>query len=348
VAEYEYVMRTGDIEQLRGVKARMVELLGLMAKDLDSRNVYAGKGKPFVDWSKGFSGESPEARRAVHFEYLYAFRKAALLFEELRDDADRDKCKAIAEAMGVAASKYLEDADGSFGDRWETNAIYYLADVRWPLKVPNSGVVWPILRRATTGRKPTDVITPYYGSYLLQALAGIGGSYDGLQWTKSYWGGMLDNGATSFWEAWDPAWAGDDPHAKLEADDKVGYNASLAHGWSSGPAAWLLEQVLGVKAYWRDGHSGILVKPDLGGLQWVKGSVATPMGAVKVEASEKRILVVVPAEMQSGIHLPMGNWTCKGVKIDMGAPGQNGITLMANGEWLVDLPHGGQYEFLKQ
>jgi hypothetical protein len=55
VAEYEYFDRTGDMEQLRSVKTRMVELLGLMEKELDERKVYAGKGKPFVDWSRGFS-----------------------------------------------------------------------------------------------------------------------------------------------------------------------------------------------------------------------------------------------------------------------------------------------------
>jgi len=153
---------------------------------------------------------------------------------------------------------------------------------------------------------------------------------------------MLDNGATSFWEAWDPAWTGTDPHAKLEADDKVGYNASLAHGWSSGPAAFLLEDVLGVKLTERT----VEVHPKLAGLAWVKGSMATPLGALRVEASGDRILVVIPEAMKSGVVLPMGNWTMNGVKVvPMSTPG---VLLFGNGETLVNEEHGGRFEFVKQ
>jgi len=197
------------------------------------------------------------------------------------------------------------------------------------------------------GRKPTDVITPYYGNYMLEAMSTMfwyahDGEAMALQWMKSYWGGMLDNGATSFWEAWDPAWTGTDPHAKLEADDKVGYNASLAHGWSSGPAAFLLEDVLGVKLTERT----VEVHPKLAGLAWVKGSMATPLGALRVEASGDRILVVIPEAMKSGVVLPMGNWTMNGVKVvPMSTPG---VLLFGNGETLVNEEHGGRFEFVKQ
>ena len=346
VAEYEYIERTGDLDQLRGVRTRLEQLLALMARDLDSRNVYAGKGKPFVDWSHGFSTDTPESRRAVHFEYLLAFRKAALLFALLNDTPARNRANTLADAMALAASRFLEDPDGSFGDRWQTNAIAYLADLRWPLKVPDTSIIWPMLKRTVTGRKPTDVITPYYGSYLLETLARIGGGYEALTWMKQFWGGMIDNGATSFWEAWDPAWAGDDPHAKLEADDKVGYNASLAHGWSSGPAAFLLEDILGIKPA-EPGYARVQITPRLASLQWMKGAMATPFGAVKVEVSDTRILTVLPNGMRGGVLLPMGTWTMNGVSLDPTRSSTN-VTLLGNGELQVTLQQGGTYEFLKQ
>jgi alpha-L-rhamnosidase len=343
VAEYEYFIRTGDMEQLKQVKQRMVELLELMAKELDSRSVYVGAsgGKPFVDWSKGFSGDSAEARRAVHFEYVLAFKRAALMMSDLGDQAGSDRYKKLAEAMEIGASKYLEDTDGSFGDRWETNAIFTLAVLRWPHKVPDSGVMWPALKRTVTGRKPGDVITPYYGDYLLQAMAWFSVN-DALQWMKNYWGGMLDNGATSFWEAWDPAWAGDDAHAKLEADDKVGYNASLSHGWSSGPAVFLLEEVLGVKTV-SPGYLMVQITPRLAGLQWMKGAVATPLGAVKVEASERRVVVEIPAGMKGEVHLSSGAWQHDGKKL----AGQVGTTQLDDGSLVVDMTDAGRYEFVR-
>lgn len=338
VAEWEYVVRTGDLEQLRGVTARMLQLLEVMRKDLDERNVYAGKGKPFVDWSKGFSTDTPEARKGVHFEYLYAFHKAEELFAMMHDDANCGRYKALAEAMTQAATTNLADQDGMFGDRWQTNAMACLADAVWPLKTPPSGPLWPIFGKANAERRPYDVITPYYGSYLLKAMSEVGHESDALAWMKSYWGGMLDNGATSFWEAWDPAWAGSDPHAKLEADDKVGYNASLSHGWSSGPAAWLLEDVLGIRAT-EPGYKKVSIEPTLAGLEWVKGSIATPLGLVRVEAGGKKISVELPAGMSGELRMPGVGWSGR-VVIGLGIKDAAGTSS-------AELKGPGHYDFVR-
>jgi alpha-L-rhamnosidase len=285
------------------VQARMLELLARMERELDARGVYAGTGKPFVDWANGFSGDSAEARRAVDFEYLLAFRDAASLLRLAGDEADAAKWDARADAMTVAAQKYLVDAGGAFGDRWQTNAIAVMAGA--VTTDAQRAAVWRVLERTVAGRKPEDVITPYYGNYLLTAMARLGHRREAVAWMKSYWGGMLDAGATSFWEAWDPAWAGGDPHARLEADDKVGYNASLAHGWSSGPAAWLMEEVLGVKAL-APRFRRVEIRPALAGLDWAKGAVATPHGAVKVEILSDRVIVTIPTGIEATVVLPVG------------------------------------------
>jgi len=312
VSEAEYVRRWGDVEQLRGVKARMLELLARMEGELDARGVYAGKGKPYVDWAKGFSGDSPEARRAVHFEYMLAFREAAWLLRLDGDAVGANRWDARADAMNAAAMKYLADANGGFGDRWQTNAIAVLSGAM--TTNAQREAAWSVLQRTVAGRKPGDVITPYYGSYLLSAMARLGHRREALEWMKNYWGGMLDAGATSFWEAWDPAWAGDDPHAKLEADDKVGYNASLAHGWASGPAAWLAEEVLGVKAL-EPGFRRVQVRPELAGLAWAKGAVATPRGAVKVDVQARKMTVTLPPRLEADVVLPVGKLTMNGVAV---------------------------------
>jgi len=320
VAEAEYVRRWGDVQQLRSVKARMLELLARMEGELDARGVYAGKGKPYVDWAKGFSGDSPEARRAVHFEYMLAFREAAWLLRLDGDAVGAKRWKTRADAMNAAAMKYLADADGGFGDRWQTNAIAVLAGA--VTTDAQREAAWSVLQRTVAGRKPGDVITPYYGSYLLSAMARLGHRREALDWMKNYWGGMLDAGATSFWEAWDPAWAGDDPPAKLEADDKVGYNASLSHGWASGPAAWLAEEVLGVQAL-EPGFRRVQVRPDLAGLTWAKGAVATPRGAVTVDVHLKKMTVTLPAGLEADVVLPAGKLRMNGVPVK-GEPAEGG------------------------
>ncbi|MDE3161786.1 MAG: alpha-L-rhamnosidase [Acidobacteriota bacterium] len=311
ISEFEYVQRWGDLDQLRSVQSRMVQLLALMERDLDARHLYAARdgGKPFVDWSPGLSSDSPESRRAVHFEYLFAFRRAAALLRFTGDSAGATHFDALANAMNSAAQANLIDPTGAFGDRWQTNAIAVLAGA--VQTDAQREAVWRVLARTVTTRKPSDIITPYYGSYLLSAMAALGHREEALAWMRAYWGGMLDAGATSFWEAWDPAWAGPDPHARLQADDKVGYYASLSHGWSSGPAAWLIEQVLGITPL-ELGYRRIQVRPDLAGLQWAQGAIATPRGPVRVKATTQRIAVNLPAGITAEVLLAAGRWICNG------------------------------------
>jgi hypothetical protein len=340
IGEAEYVRRWGDLRQLYSVKDRLLELLPRMERELDERGVYAAcsGAKPFVDWAKDLSADSPEARRAMHFEYLLAFRQAAWLLHLANDETGAAKYSARAEAMAAAAHKFLKDENGAYGDRWQTNTIAVLAGA-----VEGDAqrqAVWSVLARTVAGRKPGDVMTPYYGSYLLGAMAELGHRREALDWMRAYWGGMLDAGATSFWEAWDPDWSSGDPHAQLEADSKVGYNASMAHGWSSGPAAWLMEELLGVKAV-QPGFRNVQIRPELAGLEWVRGAVATPLGAVRVEANAKRVVIAIPAGMQATILLPAGEWMRDGVAVKT-------ENVEAGDRVRTVLRHAGKFEFVRR
>ena len=94
---------------------------------------------------------------------------------------------------------------------------------------------------------PDQVISPYFNVYVLDAMARLGHRREALDWMRAYWGGMLAEGATSFWESYDLRWPKTNPHLSLQADGTSGYFVSMAHGWSSGPTAWLTENVLGIR-----------------------------------------------------------------------------------------------------
>ncbi len=188
VAEAEYLRRWGDIAEVREQKTHLLQVLARMDAELDSREVYvaASGRKPYVDWSKGFSSDSPEARRAVDFEYVLAYREAGWLLKQLGDENEAAKWTARADAMTVAARKYLSEG-GTFGDRWQTNAIAVLSGAMSSPAARDE--VWSkVLSRTVTGRKSEDVITPYYGDYLLNAMAALGKRREALEWMRGYWG----------------------------------------------------------------------------------------------------------------------------------------------------------------
>jgi alpha-L-rhamnosidase len=145
----------------------------------------------------------------------------------------------------------------------------------------------------------------YWHRFLDLAAAQKVGKIDwGLAYIRRHWGHALKIGATTLWEAFDPTWIGDDPHAVSMVGAGYarygGYETSLCHGWSSGPAAWLLSAVLGI-APEEPGFARVRFEPNLGGLEWAEGSVPTPQGMVRVNLRRR------PGQKSLAIlHLPEG------------------------------------------
>ena len=136
--------------------------------------------------------------------------------------------------------------------------------------------------------------------YILSGLARTCGTQAALEALRTYYGAMLDLGATTFWEDFDVTWAENaaridempvagkkDIHGDYGEFCYSGFRHSLCHGWSSGPAAWCIRHVLGIQPL-EAGAKKVLVKPFLGDLAWAEGAMALPDGqSVKVRA-EKR------------------------------------------------------------
>jgi hypothetical protein len=164
--------------------------------------------------------------------------------------------------------------------------------------------IWSrVLSHVVAPDSPNTVITPYYGFYVLSAMARLDHRPEALTWMRQYWGGMLAEGATSFWEAYDPRWPKQDFHGHLQADGKEGYYVSLAHGWASGPTAWLMQEILGINPT-AAGFSAVTIRPDLAGLEWARGSEPTPRGLLRVEVDPLVIRITIPADTVATISLP--------------------------------------------
>jgi alpha-L-rhamnosidase len=179
---------------------------------------------------------------------------------------------------------------------------------------------------------------------VIRAMAEVGHRQEALGWIRQYWGGMLREGATSFWEGYDPSWYKEDFHSSLQADNRSGYFVSLAHGWSAGPTAWLMEEVLGIKPT-GPGFKTVEVRPDLVDLAWAKGAEPTPQGLLKVEARKDgagmKVSVDVPEGVAARVFVPVsgtaGSVTVNGVAA-------HGVAVEGGARSLVALDHAGHFE----
>jgi len=341
----DFYRHTGSKEFLEREHGRMVQLLDFVDREFDERNVYANKSKVwlYVDWSPELNGDTPETRRATTLEFYRAYREAVWMLRELGDTANADKYERRAAALQTGAQRYLFDAStGSFGPRWQTNAAAVIGGAATHDEYPS---IWKnVLSQVGKGDTHGLILSPYYNYYVIRAMAETGHREQALDWIRQYWGGMLHEGATSFWEAYDPSWYKEDFHSSLQSDNRSGYFVSLAHGWSAGPTAWLMEEVLGIEPT-GPGFSTVDIRPDLVDLAWAKGAEPTPNGLLKVDVKKDAghsvaISLDLPEGVIARVSVPVSSAATEATvngKSAQGVAAENGsrriVTLRAPGHY---------------
>jgi hypothetical protein len=327
-----YYLHTGRKEYVASMHDEIVGLLQFMDQDFDAEGNFINHTHRwlYVDWALDLNGDTPQTRIATTFEYIRAYRAGAFLLRQIGDTANANKFEQRADQL-AQHSQGAYFADGSFGPRWQTNAMAVLSGTAKP---DQYSTIWQNV--LDNVGKPTwrpNIVSPYYGSYVLDALARMDHRADALTWIRTYWGGMIHEGATSFWEAYDPSWPKRDPHVDLQADDTAGYRISLAHGWSSAPTWWLLEQVLGIVPA-ASGFSQATIRPDLIDLEWARGAEPTPHGLIKVDLHKEgqglRAAIDIPDGVDATVLFPVRAGTDH-VSVNgssqTGTPAENGTRL---------------------
>ena len=272
----DFYRHSGDRDFLLQIHTALLDLLKTMDRDIGADGLFVpiDGEHVFVDWSPGLSEDTPEARRATNFEYLLAYKEAAWLLDQMGDGSASSLYAARFDVLRrQARASLLNPSTLTFGATWQTNAMAVLSGAAETTDYPHLwNRVFANIDKVTNG---SPVITPYYGYYVLQAMAMLGHRGEAVAWMRDYWGGMIAEGATSFWESYDRRWTKRHFHTGLEADGLAGYYVSLAHGWSAGPTAWLMEQLLGVRPT-GPAFRTTIIEPELAGLQSIDGAVPTP------------------------------------------------------------------------
>ncbi|QEC52590.1 alpha-L-rhamnosidase-like protein [Anseongella ginsenosidimutans] len=268
----------GDLEYLKEQEEYLKGLLSLLLTKIDG-NKEALDGMRFLDWP------SSENEKAIHAGLqalmVMALDAGAELSQVLGENTTAGQCEdAVARLR-----KHVPD----HGDSKQAAAMLTLAGMMDGKKA-NKQVI------AVGG---AENFSTFYGYYMLHAKA-VAGDYQGaLDNIREYWGGMLDLGATTFWEDFDLSWLENAapideivPEGKTDVHAAYGNYSykqlrhSLCHGWASGPTSWLTRHVLGVSVV-EPGSKVIRIEPHLADLEWVEGTFPTPYGAVKIKHTKK-------------------------------------------------------------
>jgi hypothetical protein len=294
----DFYRHAGDLEYIKSQHQAILTMLEFMKADLADDGTFANKhgAWTFVDWSPDFDKDDAQARAATHLFYTYAAKEAAFLMDSVGDERAAQDCRALASTLTRAAQQHLVGEHGTFGDRRQENAMAVYSGVATPEQQQ------AIYDQVFAPGAPAGniVVSPYYNNYVIFAMSELGHTREAMDFVRRFWGGMLKEGATSFWEGYDPSWDTHDFHSHLQADDGTGFFVSLCHGWSSGVTSWLTERVLGVRPT-GGGFETCDIAPDLGDLGWASGDVPTPHGTIHVRAEKVGSMMRVSLDLPAGV-----------------------------------------------
>ena len=115
-----------------------------------------------------------------------------------------------------------------------------------------------ILRGVLHDPEIPAIRTPYFQFYALDALGTLGELDTVLSTIRSYWGGMLERGAVTFWEEFDPTVTGTSQYDMY--GDRFG--KSLCHAWAASPVYLLARYFVGLETV-REEKLRCVLRPQL-------------------------------------------------------------------------------------
>lgn len=275
LCHYQLYMYGGDVNYLNQQKDYVVQLLNTLMSKISPDGRELLDGNRFLDWPSSLNSKGVDA--GLQALMVLAMKRGAELCGFYGEKALEGRCKAAEKKL----LKYAPDCNGSK----QAASLMSLAGLMKPVEADSEYIK----------KNGAHGFSTFYGYFMLEAMAGADDYQQAMDMIKTYWGGMIALGATTFWEDFDIDWMKNagridempqpdkvDVHRSYGAYCYKGLRHSLCHGWASGPTAWLSRYVLGIKIS-KPGCREVTVEPHLGSLSWAQGTFPTPFGVIKVE-----------------------------------------------------------------
>jgi hypothetical protein len=215
--------------------------------------------------------------------YCRALLAAAWLFEQVgverKAAALRQQAAHIARVMHELT--WLPDR-GLFADCWTEGSPSDYTSWQSNVLAVYGGIARPedyeaIQERLFCDGEPYELLAhsetnnPFFQFFVLESAFALGHREWAVRFMRWYWGSMLQRGATTWWELFDP---------NGNPNDVPSY--SLCHGYGVSPNAFLCAEVAGIRPA-QPGFTRVFFNPLPEVTPWVKCRIPTPYGHISVE-----------------------------------------------------------------
>lgn len=278
---YEYYLFYKDDEFIKFIYPKAVSLLDFCRKRVNGEGFI--KCVPgdwiFIDWANiDKSGES--CISAEQMLYIAANNSMAKLSEIVGDD--KSQFEKEAQILKEKVNAFFWDGEkGAYIDNYESgkrNVTRHANIFAILYDIASKEQAESICKNVLFNDEIEKITTPYFEGYELEVMGKLS-EFDFIEnKIRTYWKGMLDLGATTVWEEFDPSLTGDEHYAMYGKK----YDKSLCHAWGAAPIYLLGRFFLGVYPT-KPGFEAFSVKPHLGGFVFIEGCVPIMGGEVKIK-----------------------------------------------------------------
>lgn len=289
----QYFQYTGDKAFLVEMLPRMQTLMNYVESRLNENGMAEGKPDDwiFVDWT-----DFPMHKRGtLCFEQILLYRAYTAMMQANYLNGNMAEMRKYVNKAVSLGTKTIE----TFWNEEKGGYMHAVEDGKMNEQITKFPNMMSLLMMYDTDEKAHRILdnvmlnpdvpaitTPYMRFYELEALCKMGLQEKVLKEIKAYWGGMLREGATSFWEKYNPEEKGIQ-HLKMYGRP---YGKSLCHAWGASPIYIIGKYLLGVNPT-KPGYEAYEIRPILGGLEWMEGEVPTPFGKIRIKMNQQEVSV---------------------------------------------------------
>jgi hypothetical protein len=295
ISLWEYYIYTGDKDFIASAYGDMRSLFDFAEKRLNNEGLYKRDSGDwvFVDWTEHFdkdAGPICAEQMLLCRAYECAAECAELLADEVNAAYYRSRAQEVRKKINAL---YWDDEKKAFIDDYTTgnrnvtrhaNIFAILYDLT--TKERKDYIIENVIKNNSI----PAIITPYFKFFELAAMCEIEDFSYVIDMIRSYWGGMVAEGATTFWEKYEPDMSGAE-HYEMYGQP---YGKSLCHAWGGTTPIYLLgKYFLGVRPTAAN-YMSFEVRPcaQILGLGNFFGKVPTPHGDISVKICNGEVTVL--------------------------------------------------------
>ncbi|MDD3217648.1 MAG: cellobiose phosphorylase [Lachnospiraceae bacterium] len=223
---YDYYIETKDMDTVKDLWPSALRQIELANEYFDEKMlVVIPEGFTcFIDWTEGLDKQA--SAQAV---YLYCVKRGLELAKVLGDDENEAWLTGQITEKQDAAKKWLWDEKQELFVSGSQKQISYASQV-WMIlaDIFNKEENKKLLNHIIDLDPEKGMVSPYMNHHFVEALILCDEKEKAMDYMKYYWGGMIREGADTFWELYNPKNPGESPYGSSIVN-------SYCHAWSCTP-----------------------------------------------------------------------------------------------------------------